>query len=243
MNLVHITSSYSSNIYLHINLPPTSKSSLWSLFSYLSHPNPTRIPLSPCVIHSLPITFFLNLSFYLYLARRKSYEAPRYAIFSNILQFHPNSVHIFPSSSCSHVPSVNILALMPETDFHTIQNYRQKYCFVYFNFYVLILRTDSINWERTVPLFVISYSFYKTRQIVFVTVNAKYFVAMVSTNKSSFLLTYSRTGALLEEPPIVQPLKNFPVFQGNRRFNTVFTRAIHYPEPYQSNPHHPTIFL
>jgi hypothetical protein len=30
----------------------------------------------------------------------------------------------------------------------------------------------------------------------------------------TYLLTYLRSSALLEEPPIVQPLKNFPVFYG-----------------------------
>jgi hypothetical protein len=33
---------------------------------------------------------------------------------------------------------------------------------------------------------------------------------------------------LLEEPPTVQPIKNFPAFYGTRRFNTVFTRALHW---------------
>jgi hypothetical protein len=40
-------------------------------------------------------------------------------------------------------------------------------------------------------------------------------------------LTHSRSWALLEEPPIVQSLKNFPAFYGTRRFITVFTRALH----------------
>jgi hypothetical protein len=42
------------------------------------------------------------------------------------------------------------------------------------------------------------------------------------------LLTYSWISALLEEPPILQPLKNFPAFYGTRKFNTVFTRALHW---------------
>jgi hypothetical protein len=45
--------------------------------------------------------------------------------------------------------------------------------------------------------------------------------------------------ALLEKLPTVQPLKNFPTFYGIRRFITVFTRALHYPEPDQSNLSHP----
>jgi hypothetical protein len=40
------------------------------------------------------------------------------------------------------------------------------------------------------------------------------------------LLTYLL--ALLEEPPIVQHLKNFPAFYETRMFNTVFTRALHW---------------
>jgi hypothetical protein len=39
-------------------------------------------------------------------------------------------------------------------------------------------------------------------------------------------LTHSRSWALLEKPPIVQPLKNFPAFYGTRRFITMFTRTI-----------------
>jgi hypothetical protein len=50
----------------------------------------------------------------------------------------------------------------------------------------------------------------------------------------TYLLTYLRSWALLEESPIVQPLKNFPASYGTRRFNTVFT-----PIPYMhsSSPH------
>jgi hypothetical protein len=39
---------------------------------------------------------------------------------------------------------------------------------------------------------------------------------------------YSRSCALLEEPPVVQPLKNFPAFYGTRNFNTVFTRDLYW---------------
>jgi hypothetical protein len=47
-------------------------------------------------------------------------------------------------------------------------------------------------------------------------------------NKKSFYLLNLRSWALLEEPPIVQLLKNFPAFYGTRRFNIVFTRALHW---------------
>jgi hypothetical protein len=45
---------------------------------------------------------------------------------------------------------------------------------------------------------------------------------------SSLILTYLRSWALLEKPPILQLLKTFPEFYGIRMFITVFTRAIHW---------------
>jgi hypothetical protein len=41
--------------------------------------------------------------------------------------------------------------------------------------------------------------------------------------------THSWSWALLEKPPIVQLLKNFPAFYGTRRFITMFKRALHWP--------------
>jgi hypothetical protein len=46
--------------------------------------------------------------------------------------------------------------------------------------------------------------------------------------KHYFKITYSQSRALLDKPPIVQPLKNIPAFYGNRRFITMFTRALHW---------------
>jgi hypothetical protein len=34
-------------------------------------------------------------------------------------------------------------------------------------------------------------------------------------------------GTILDKPPVVQPIKNFPTFYGTVRFITVFTRALH----------------
>jgi hypothetical protein len=49
----------------------------------------------------------------------------------------------------------------------------------------------------------------------------------------------SRNWAQLEKP-----LKNFPAFYGTRRFNTVFTRALHWSlswaTPIESTPYHPS---
>jgi hypothetical protein len=50
--------------------------------------------------------------------------------------------------------------------------------------------------------------------------------------------------ALLQKPSVVQLLKNFPTFYGTRRFNAVFTRALHWSLSWtrsiQSIPPHPT---
>jgi hypothetical protein len=45
---------------------------------------------------------------------------------------------------------------------------------------------------------------------------------------NSSQLTHSWSWALLEKPPIVQPLKNFSAFHGTRKFITVFIRALHW---------------
>jgi hypothetical protein len=56
--------------------------------------------------------------------------------------------------------------------------------------------------------------------------NIKLFHEMPQLFLLTDILTYLRSWALLEEPPIVQPLKNFPAFYETRKFNAVFTRAL-----------------
>jgi hypothetical protein len=48
------------------------------------------------------------------------------------------------------------------------------------------------------------------------------------TSSDIMLITHSRSWALLEEPPIVQPLMNLPAFYGARKFITAFTKALHW---------------
>jgi hypothetical protein len=61
--------------------------------------------------------------------------------------------------------------------------------------------------------------------------------------KYTHSFAHSRSWALLEKPPIVQVLNNFPAFFGTRRFIAVFTRALHlslsWARSIQSIPSHP----
>jgi hypothetical protein len=53
------------------------------------------------------------------LARSTRYEAPRYAVSSNLPSLHLSSVQIFSSAPCSQTPSVCVSLLMLETKFCT----------------------------------------------------------------------------------------------------------------------------
>jgi hypothetical protein len=74
-----------------------------------------------------------------------------------------------------------------------------------------------------------------------------YVSELVYLPNTTHSLTHSWSWALLEKPPIVQPLKNFPAFYGTRRFITAFTRALHWPlswaKSIQSIPSHPRSIL
>jgi hypothetical protein len=113
MNPVYITPSYFSKIHLNIILPATSRSFSFLLAfppkSYM-HSSPHSCYM-PCPSHPPR----LDHSYY----TRRSYVAIRYAVLSNLLLLHPSAAHIFPSAPCSQIPSVYVLLLMSETNFHT----------------------------------------------------------------------------------------------------------------------------
>jgi hypothetical protein len=72
-----------SQIHFNMVHPPNSWSSQWSLSFWLSHLYPICILLP----HScyIPSPSSLTWSFWLYLEKSTSYEAPHYVVFSNLL--------------------------------------------------------------------------------------------------------------------------------------------------------------
>jgi hypothetical protein len=74
---------------MNIIVPPTSRFSEWSLpFCLSALPLYSSLPI--CVLHAQSISSFFTWSFWLYLAKSISYEAPHYALFSNFVSsYHP----------------------------------------------------------------------------------------------------------------------------------------------------------
>jgi hypothetical protein len=68
-------------------------------------------------LHALPISSPLTWSFWLYLANSTSYEAPHYAVFSNLSSLHLSPVQTLPSAPCSR--TIYVPSLMSENKFHT----------------------------------------------------------------------------------------------------------------------------
>jgi hypothetical protein len=118
-NLIHTIPSYISkthlalSIHLRLGIPSGIFPSAFPiniLYAFL---------LSPVRATSLRISSSLTWPFYLYLEKSTSYEAPHYAVLSNLLSLHLSLVKIFTSAPSSQTPSVYVPPLMSETKFHT----------------------------------------------------------------------------------------------------------------------------
>jgi hypothetical protein len=94
-----------------------------------------------CVLHALPILSSFTSSFSLFLAKRASYEALYYAVFSIHLSHHPSSVQLFSSATCSKTSSVYVIPLMSVIKFHTYTT-TNKITILY-NFYVFDMKQED----------------------------------------------------------------------------------------------------
>jgi hypothetical protein len=72
---------------------------------------------SPCVLHEPHISCSFTRTFLVSLAKSTIYEAPHYAVFSNLLLLHLSSVQIFFSAPCSQTPSVNVFPTQKKLKF------------------------------------------------------------------------------------------------------------------------------
>jgi hypothetical protein len=112
---------------LHLDLPSGflhSGFSTKTLYEFL---------FSSCMLHVLLISSSLTSSFLLHLAKRTSY----YAVFFNLLLFHPPLVQIFSSVPYSQIPTIHVLFLMSKIKFHTHIKLQAKLQFCIFEFLYL----------------------------------------------------------------------------------------------------------
>jgi hypothetical protein len=115
----YTTPFYLFKIHLKINLPPTSVFLLVS-FLLVFLPKPFFFPPHTRSTYSAHL-IFLDLIILIILAEEYNHEAPRYAVFPNLLILHPSCFQIFSSAPCSQTPpiyvlSLSVLALLFPTD-------------------------------------------------------------------------------------------------------------------------------
>jgi hypothetical protein len=117
IDLVHTTPSYLSKV--HFNIITHLRLVLPCGLFHSGFPTDILYAFLFAIIRATcPVyLIFLDLIIQLCLARSINYEAPHYAIFSNLLSCHLSSVQIFSSAPCSQTPSVYVPSLMSKTEF------------------------------------------------------------------------------------------------------------------------------
>jgi hypothetical protein len=115
--------------HLHLGLPSGLSFLVFPQVSYM-HPSST-----PFMLHALQSSSSLTWSFWLYLAKSTSYEAPRYAVFlqSPIMSSFFN-LYILLSTLFPNTLTVCVPHLMSETKFHTHTEPQAKWLFCVFWF-------------------------------------------------------------------------------------------------------------
>jgi hypothetical protein len=126
INLFCTTLTYFSKIYFYINthfrlrvpsglIPSSFPINVLHAFLFCSH--------ACCILYPFHHPWLFTLIIF---GEERSYGAPHYAVFSNLLPFHPSCVQIFCLAPCSQTPSVHVFPLMSETKFHTHTKLQEK---------------------------------------------------------------------------------------------------------------------
>jgi hypothetical protein len=154
---LHLSVSW-ARLVQSILLHPVSLISILILSSHLCLGLPTGLllafPPKSCMHYSsptsvllvLPISYSLTWWLYLYLVWTTSYDAPHYAVSSNLPSLHPSWVQTFSTAPCSWIHFlVCVRLLMLETKFHTHTKSQAKLNSV-FKFSVFRQRMGRLDW-------------------------------------------------------------------------------------------------